>query len=332
MHSSPGDEGGTVHEVREVVMGTPFEPGGVIAVGWYDGVHRGHRSALQHLRRVADDKGVRTGLVILDDDREERRLTSVDQRLGLIEQTGLVDTVWVVTAPVEEWSGHAPRFIRDVLLHRTGAGAVLTTTSASQGPIVQAFGQQLVDVATDGDVTVVSLDDAQQEWNDIEQRCSSAEVAALLDRGDVAGAAVLLGRFHQMHGVVERGDQRGRTIGFPTANVAMPVSFVIPAEAVYAGTLTAADGVTRPAAISLGRRPTFYPDGLTLLEAHVIDFHGDLYGQAVSVEFVGKIRDQQRFDGPQALAAQLQRDITTARTMLSDIVAHRAPWAGPADG
>ncbi len=306
-----------MYEIREVTMGQGFEPGGVIAVGWYDGVHRGHRSALEHLRRVADERGVRTGLVILDDDRDERQLTSINQRLALIEDTGLVDTVWVVTAPVDEWSGHAPRFIREVLLHRTGAGAVLTTTSNLQGPMVQAFGQQLVDLAKADDVSVVSLEEAQQEWNLLEQTCSSADVAALLDSGDVAGAAVLLGRFHEMAGVVEHGDQRGRTLGFPTANVAMPVSFVIPAEAVYAGLLTATDGIARPAAISLGRRPTFYPDGLALLEAHVIDFGGDLYGQTVTVQFVDKIRDQRRFDGPDQLGAQLRADIDTARTLLA---------------
>lgn len=312
--------GGTLYEIREVVMGTPFQPGGVIAVGWYDGVHRGHRSALEHLRRVADDSGVRTGLVILDDDRNDRQLTTIDQRLALIAETGLVDTVWVVTAPVEEWSGHAPHFIREVLLHRTGAGAVLTTTSSLQGPMVQAFGQQLVDLAAVDNVSVVSLEDAQTEWIAMDQTCSSAEVAGLLDAGDVVGAAVLLGRFHEMHGVVEPGDQRGRTIGFPTANVGMPVSFVIPAEGVYAGVLTAADGVSRATAISLGRRPTFYPDGLTLLEAHVIDFDGDLYGQFVSVQFVGKIRDQRRFGGPDELALQLQQDVRTARTILADVV------------
>ena len=310
-----------MYEIREVPMGGGFEPGGVIAVGWYDGVHRGHRSALEHLRRVADERSVRTGLVILDDDRDDRQLTSIDQRLALIEDTGLVDTVWVVTAPVEEWSGHAPTFIREVLLHRTGAGAVLTTTSSLQGAMVQAFGQQLVDLAAADDVSVVSLEDAQAEWNEIDQNCSSADVAALLDAGDVAGAATLLGRFHEMHGVVEPGDQRGRTLGFPTANVGMPVSFVIPAEAVYAGILTPADGVARPTAISLGRRPTFYPDGLTLLEAHVIDFDGDLYGQQVSVQFVDRIRWQQRFDGPDALGAQLQRDIATARELLANVVA-----------
>jgi riboflavin kinase / FMN adenylyltransferase len=308
-----------VYTIREVSMGAGFEPGGVVAVGWYDGVHRGHRSALEHLRHVADQRGVRTGLVILDDDRDDRRLTSVEQRLELIEQTGLVDTVWVVDTSIAEWSGHAPAFIREVLLHRTGAGAVLTTTSSLQGPMVQAFGQQLLDLASAGDVSVVSLDDAQQEWQEIDRNCSSAEVAALLDRGDVAEAARLLGRFHEMRGVVEPGDQRGRTIGFPTANVAMPVSFVIPAEGVYAGLLRADDGVVRPTAISLGRRPTFYPDGLALLEAHVIDFSGDLYGQSVSVQFVDKIRDQRRFDGVDALAAQLRADIDRAREFLAPL-------------
>jgi riboflavin kinase / FMN adenylyltransferase len=147
----------------------------------------------------------------------------------------------------------------------------------------------------------------------------SAEVTALLDAGDVAGAARLLGRFHELRGVVELGDQRGRTIGFPTANVTTPGSSVIPAEGVYAGVFTAADAVARPAAISLGRRPTFHPDGLTLLEAHVIDFDGDLYGQLVSIQFVDRIRDQRRFDGLDELGAQLQADVETARSMLADL-------------
>lgn len=309
-------------EVTRVEMGRSFTPGGIVAVGWYDGLHRGHRSALEHLRQLADDQGVTAGLVLLDDDRPERRLTSIDQRVALVSETGLVDTAWVVKASVEEWAGHAPTFIRDVLLHHTGAGAVLTTVGGTQGPMVQAFGQQLVELAESGQISLVSLADAQQEWAELERTCSSADVSALLDAGDVAGAARLLGRFHEMHGVVEQGDQRGRTLGFPTANVAMPVSYVIPAEAVYAGTLRADDSVTRGAAISLGRRPTFYPDGLALLEAHVLDFQGDLYGQAVSVRFVDKVRDQRRFARPDELAAQLRDDVETTRHLLEPILGH----------
>jgi riboflavin kinase/FMN adenylyltransferase len=99
--------------------------------------------------------------------------------------------------------------------------------------------------------------------------------------------------------------------------VPLPTSFVIPKEAVYAGTLTAGDGVERPAAISLGRRPTFYPDGLELLEAHVLDFDGDLYDQEVTVGFLEHLRDQQRFSGPDELAAQLGRDVAEARRIVA---------------
>lgn len=310
------DVGCNVHEVAMPSRSSRSGRGGVVAVGWYDGLHRGHRRALEHLRRVADERGVGAGLVLLDDDRDERRLTSVGQRVELLADSGLVDTVWVVTAPVQYWSGHAPGFIRDVLLVHTEATAVLTTTGDTQGPLVQGFGQQLLAVARDGDLTVIPLDDAHAEWEFIDRHTSSTEVAHRLDAGDVAGAAVLLGRHHQMHGTVELGDQRGRTLGFPTANVGLPVSFVIPAEGVYAGTVTIEDRRSVPAAISLGRRPTFYPDGLALLEAHLIDFDGDLYGQRVVVSFVDRLRDQRRFSGPDELVAQLRDDVAAARRIV----------------
>lgn len=155
---------------------------------------------------------------------------------------------------------------------------------------------------------------------DDDREMAPTEVVVLLDEGDVAGAATVLGRFHEVCGVVEHGDHRGRTLGFPTANVGLPVSFDIPAEGVYAGIFCAADGIARPAAISLGRRPTFYPEGFALCEAHVIDFEGDLYGQTVSVHFVERLRPQQRFDGPDELVGQLHRDVAAARRALAGVI------------
>ena len=128
----------------------------------------------------------------------------------------------------------------------------------------------------------------------------------------------MLGREFEVRGVVEPGDQRGRTIGFPTANIPVPKSMCFPADAVYAGWYERPNGEVVPTAISIGRRPTFYEHAnQSLLEAHLIDFEGDLYGEPARVRFVGLIRSQRRFDGIDALKAQLTLDVGEARELLA---------------
>ena len=146
---------------------------------------------------------------------------------------------------------------------------------------------------------------------------SSTLVRQRLGAGDVRGAAEILGRVHEVRGTVVEGDRRGRELGFPTANVAIPEEICLPAAGIYAGTFTGTDGVARPAAISLGHRPTFYTDqAYLLLEAYLLGFSGDLYGQAASVGFVERIRPEERFDSVEALVAAMQRDVEAARRLL----------------
>lgn len=152
-----------------------------------------------------------------------------------------------------------------------------------------------------------------------EEPVSSTRVRRLLASGDVEDAARLLGRPHQVRGVVEHGDGRGRELGFPTANVAVASVSALPADGVYAGWYVGADQVRRRAALSLGRRPTFYEDaGLSLLEAHLVDFAGDLYDQAARVEFVRRLRGQQRFDSAGELSRQIAEDVRFVRALLED--------------
>jgi riboflavin kinase/FMN adenylyltransferase len=116
-----------------------------------------------------------------------------------------------------------------------------------------------------------------------------------------------------IEGVVERGDQRGRTLGMPTANVAVARHAGFPPEGVYAGVVTRADGSQHAAAVSLGRRPTFYADSYELCEAHLLDFDGDLYGEQVTVVLTHFLRGQERFDGLDALIDQMRADCDAAR-------------------
>jgi len=143
------------------------------------------------------------------------------------------------------------------------------------------------------------------------------EAAEAVLAGDVAKAAELLGRPYELQGVVEHGDARGRTIGFPTANLAVDGQRVVPADGVYAGWYVDPDGTEHVAAINIGRRPTFYDEnGIRLVEAHLLDFDGDLYDQLARVRFARRLRQEVRFDGLDALKAQLARDVAATRELL----------------
>jgi riboflavin kinase / FMN adenylyltransferase len=148
---------------------------------------------------------------------------------------------------------------------------------------------------------------------------SATAVREALGRGDVTAAEQMLGRPHEVRGVVEHGDHRGRTIGFPTANVAVPGDIALPADGVYAGWYEQPSGEVRPAAINLGKRPTFYDhNGLRLLEAHLLDFDGDLYGQHAKVRFHKWLRGEVKFPSVDALVERLRKDVDASRAALSD--------------
>ena len=146
---------------------------------------------------------------------------------------------------------------------------------------------------------------------------SSTKIRRALAGGDVGRAAAMLGRPYEVRGVVEGGDKRGTEIGFPTANIPVPKVMAWPADAVYAGWCRRENGDVHPCAINLGRRPTFYEHAdSSLLEAHLLDFDGDLYGETARVRFSGFLRSERKFDGVDALIAQLRADVEHTRELL----------------
>jgi riboflavin kinase/FMN adenylyltransferase len=147
---------------------------------------------------------------------------------------------------------------------------------------------------------------------------SSTRIRRALADGDLAAANLMLGRPHEVRGVVGHGDARARELGFRTANVAIPEGICLPSDGIYAGWYFTPDGERHPTAISLGRRPTFYEFADTsLLEAHLIDFEGDLYGQPARVQFVEHLRDELKFDSVEALIAQMALDVERAAGVLA---------------
>jgi riboflavin kinase/FMN adenylyltransferase len=299
--------------------------GAVVTIGAYDGVHLGHQAVLRLVRELADARGLEAALVTFDRHPAEvvrpesapRLLTTLEQRLELLDATGDLDLCWVLTFDEARSKEAAEDFVREVLVDGVGARLVVVGADFHFGhrrggnvPLLERMGAEL-----GFEVLGLGLVAVEGEASGVPY--SSTRIRELLAKGDVAEAARLLGRPHEVRGVVERGDQRGAEhLGMPTANLTVPERICLPADGVYAGTFVAEDEVERPAAISVGTRPTFYEDGDILVEAYVLDFDGDLYGQRVKVRFREWVRGQERFDSTEALVEQMNADVEATRRIL----------------
>lgn len=303
---------------------TPTGPSAV-SIGAYDGVHLGHRAVIAEVRRLAEDRGLQTVVVTFDKhpaqvvrpESAPRLLTDLDQKLELLAGVG-VDTTYVIHFDEERAAEPAADFVDDVLVscldarfvvvgedfhfgHRRGGNVeLLTSMGATRGFAVEGLELVGADGVPGG------------------EKVSSTAIRALLTAGDIGQANALLGRPHEVRGIVEHGDARGRDLGFPTANIAVPAEILLPADGIYAGWLERADGTVHPTAMSLGHRPTFYerPEGAPLLECHLIDFSGDLYGEHVKVRFLERLRGEERFDSVDALIAQMAADVERTRELV----------------
>ena len=287
---------------------------------------------LDATRRLADERGLQLAVVtfhphpasVLRPESAPLMLTDIDQRLDLLARAG-VDTTVVIDFDIERAQETAEEFVASVLVDGLRARVVAVGDDFHFGKGREGNVEVLTELGRRHGFDVVGLDLLTQPGRATESVSSTVIRRAVAD-GEVGVAARLLGRYHEIRGPVVTGDQRGRTIGFPTANVAVPRDRALPGDAVYAGwyilpedhPAAGSGGRVRPAAINIGKRPTFYQDAEhSLVEAHLIDFDGDLYGQDARVCFVERLRGERRFDGIDALSAQLAADIAAARTVLA---------------
>ncbi|MET0323691.1 MAG: riboflavin biosynthesis protein RibF, partial [Ilumatobacteraceae bacterium] len=243
-------------------------------------------------------------------------LTSPEQRLELLAGTGLDGTV--VLHFDEAQSKESPEsFIERVLIAGLAVKVVVVgedfhfgSHRAGNVRLLEAFG-------ADHDFTVDPVGLVERA-DGVEEPISSTAIRRALAGGDVELAAEMLGRQHEVIGKVVVGDKRGRLLGFPTANVEVPNAICLPADGVYAGWYDRPDGQPHPCAINLGRRPTFYEHAdHSLLEAHLLDFTGDLYGERARVRFGHFLRSERKFDGLDAIKHQLTLDVEHARQVLA---------------
>lgn len=281
----------------------------VVTVGTFDGVHRGHQAILDYLLGRAERRHGTSTLLSFHPhprsvvhDQDVPLLTTVEERARILEDIGL-DRFVVVPFTTDFSELTAREYVRQVLVegiglqeiavgydHRFGQGR------AGDVALLREMGE-----AHGFDVDVIP---AHRVDDDV---VSSSAIRDAVEAGDVDAARRLLGRPYRLSGTVERGEGRGRTLGFPTANLSVNPQKLIPAIGVYATSVDLPGGGTRPGMLNIGRRPTF--DGMDVtVEVHLVDFDGDLYGHTLTVQFVQRLRDERKFDSADDLAVQLSKD------------------------
>ena len=296
--------------------------GAAVTIGAYDGVHLGHRHVLGILRSMATERDLDTVVVTFDrhpatvvrPESAPLQLTDLEQKLELLAATG-VDATVVVAFDEARANESAEDFVTEVLVGALGARLVVVGGDFHFGHGRKGNVAMLTDMGEEHGFETVGVELAGDDGG---HAVSSTRIRGLLAEGDVRGAAALLGRHHQVRGTVVAGDGRGGAeLGLPTANVALPEGLAVPAEGIYACFYERPGGPALPAAVSFGHRPTFGGDAAPLLEAHLIDFSGDLYGEEARVCFVERLRPEERFDSVPALVAQMHADVERARELLA---------------
>ncbi len=287
-----------------------------LAMGTFDGLHRGHRAVIAALQDASAQDGGDTvvttfdphPLMVIAPPPEPFLLTTLEERIALFAATG-IDTLLIVRfdprlreLSAAQWLGLIDRSLRPRRIvvssthafghHREGSAATLQAWAAARG-----VGVTLVPPVMDGEAVI-----------------SSTAVRERLREGDVRTAARWLGRWYTVGGPVVAGAGRGRQLGMPTANLSVPPEKLLPGRGVYAAYAAVANR-TYPAAVNIGVRPTFGGNGLTV-EAHVIDAELDLYGQILELAIVERLRPERRFPDVAALREQVAADLAAARRAL----------------
>lgn len=297
----------------------PFK-GGVVAIGNFDGVHRGHQQVLTSALQQAEILGA-PSLVLTFEPHPRSvfrpevplfRITPPELRARLLEASGF-DAVVEQPFTGAFAAFDAEAFVRDVLVRDLGIRHVVTGYDFHFGKDRQGSPEFLIEAGKRYGFGVSLVAAFRDEGAQI---VSSSRIRSLLTDGEVAEAAGLLGYRFTVESVVQHGRKLGRELGFPTANMALEDSCTLK-EGIYAVRLRRADGTLHNGVASFGRRPTVTDDGAPLLETYVFDFSDDLYGETCAVSFFGYLRGELKFDGLDDLIVQMKQDEAEARALLA---------------
>lgn len=297
-----------------------FEHGSAIAIGKFDGVHLGHRALLDRIAEISAERQLEPAvftfaenpLSLLRPELCPTPIMSRAQRLDALRDAG-AETCVMVPFDAALAALPAEQFVSDILVGLlrvrhlcVGADFRFGHRGAGDVALLRELGQ-VYDYVVE---VIGSVEDPEFG------RVSSSRVREAVAAGDVRAATRMLGRELAVRGTVVRGDARGRDLGFPTANLGGEKEGLLPSEGVYAGWATVG-GVRHPAAISVGANITFEPEGEPRIEAFLLDFSGDLYGQPIEVRFVQRLRGMVAFSDIDALVAQMREDVREAREILA---------------
>lgn len=289
----------------------------VLTIGNFDGVHRGHVALLDEVRRLAESMGAQTGVLtfdphprcLLDPARCPQSLTTVAEKTAVLAGLG-VDRLVVLpfTREVSNWGAE---YFCDLLRSAFDLRALVVGHDFALGhkrqgdvPFLRSYGER-------HGISVVQVGEVRAKKATV----SSSRIRELVVAGDVGTAAELLGRPYFMDAVVEHGEEVGRHLGYPTANLSISKEKCLPASGVYAMWVRV-DGTWHMAATNVGYRPTFGGDRLTV-EAYLLDFTGDLYEREVRAVFVARLREERAYPSVPDLVVQIGRDVDQARALLS---------------
>ena len=303
-----------VYRSLEEIAELPGRPRAV-AVGTFDGVHRGHQRIISmavSAARAMD--GVATVVTfephpdsVLHPENAPVLLTPLELKVALLQELGVQE---VVAVPFDrEFAALAPEdFCRRLLSQRLGARQVMVGANFRFGHRAAGTPADLLAFGQEQGFSVSAIHLVEEEGGPV----SSTRIRALVSAGEVEQAARLLGRPHVLEGPVVGGARRGRTMGVPTANLVPPPGLAIPALGVYVTRTLAGRWGPQPSVTSVGTNPTFESDGVVRIETFLLDFDGSLYSERIGVEFLSRIRGQRTFPDAAALSAQMQADVAHA--------------------
>jgi riboflavin kinase / FMN adenylyltransferase len=293
-----------------------------VTIGTLDGVHLGHQALVSLTIDKAREKGIVSVAVTWDRHPSETLrpahapllLTSLERKLELLEECGL-DGALVLPFDAELSSWPPERFVQAVLVEGVGARSVLVGSDWRFGHRAAGDVPLLIELGHSSGFEAEGVRLREVAGGPV----SSSRVRQAIANGDVGLAETLLGRPFDFDGTVIRGDARGRSLGIPTANLPLEEGMACPPRGVYAGRARAGES-WYPAAVNVGVNPTFGGDPATSvprIEAYLLDFEGDLYGQTLRVEFWARLRDETKFESSRALVEQIERDVETTKRVLA---------------